>query len=51
MLLVGGSIERSGSFAIAFLMAGAMPLIALGGIWLSVRSGPVNRTSVAPIIA
>ncbi len=37
MLLVGGSIERSGSFALAFLMAGAMPLVALVGIWLGAR--------------
>ena len=34
MLLVGGTVERSGSFAIAFLLAGLMPLVSLVGIWL-----------------
>lgn len=38
VLLVGGTIEASGSFGIAFLMAGAMPVISLGGIWLSTRA-------------
>jgi hypothetical protein len=45
MLLVGGSIERSGSFALAFLMAGAMPLVALGGIWLGARREPANAAA------
>jgi hypothetical protein len=33
MLVVGGTLERSGSFGIAFVLAGAMPLVALAGIW------------------
>ncbi len=37
MLLVGGSIERSGSFSLAFLMAGLMPAISLVGIVLGTR--------------
>ncbi len=40
MLLVGGSIERSGSFSIAFLMAGVMPFVAWLGIMWATR--PVN---------
>jgi MFS transporter, ACS family, hexuronate transporter len=34
MLLVGNVVERQASFGAAFLMAGLMPLVALGGIWL-----------------
>ncbi|HZZ20061.1 MAG TPA: MFS transporter [Opitutaceae bacterium] len=41
MLLVGGSIEKSGSFSIAFLMAGAMPVIAFVGIWISTRPAAI----------
>ena len=37
MLLVGGSVEQSGSFSIAFVMAGLMPLVSLAGIWISTR--------------
>ncbi len=37
MLLVGGSIERSGSFSVAFLMAGLMPAVSLVGILLGTR--------------
>lgn len=37
MLLVGGSIERSGSFSLAFLMAGVMPAVSLVGIVLGTR--------------
>ncbi|MBE7539229.1 MAG: MFS transporter [Opitutaceae bacterium] len=37
MLLVGGSIEQSGSFSIAFLMAGVMPAVSLTGIFLGTR--------------
>jgi MFS transporter, ACS family, aldohexuronate transporter len=37
MLLVGGTVERSGGFNIAFLMAGLMPLVSLTGIWLGTR--------------
>lgn len=47
MLLVGGSIERSGGFAIAFLMAGVMPLIALGGIWFSTRGAHTGERVAA----
>lgn len=38
MLLVGNVVERQGSFGAAFLMAGVMPLIALGGIWLGTNA-------------
>lgn len=38
MLLVGGTIESSGSFSTAFVMAGAMPLIALAGIFFATRA-------------
>jgi MFS transporter, ACS family, hexuronate transporter len=34
MLLVGAVVERQGSFGLAFLMAGVMPLVTLGGVWL-----------------
>jgi len=34
MLLVGAVVERQGSFGLAFLMAGMMPLVTLGGVWL-----------------
>ncbi len=37
MLLVGGSIERSGSFSLAFLMAGLMPAVSLVGILVGTR--------------
>ncbi len=37
MLLIGGSIEKSGSFAIAFTMVGLMPLISLTGLWFGSR--------------
>jgi len=37
MLLAGGTVERSGSFNVAFLMAGLMPLVSLVGIWLGTR--------------
>ncbi|MGH9846303.1 MAG: hypothetical protein ACREEM_46990 [Blastocatellia bacterium] len=39
MLLVGGTVERSGSFNIAFLMAGLMPLVSLAGIWIGTGLG------------
>jgi len=35
MLLVGDSVDRSGGFAIAFALAGSMPLVSLAGMWLS----------------
>ena len=37
MLFVGGTVERSGSFSIAFVIAGLMPLVALLGIFISTR--------------
>lgn len=37
MLLVGGTIERSGSFSLAFLMAGLMPAISFVGILIGTR--------------
>ncbi|MGH9847368.1 MAG: MFS transporter [Blastocatellia bacterium] len=39
MLLVGGTVESSGSFALAFVMAGVMPLVALGGVFIATRTG------------
>jgi MFS transporter, ACS family, hexuronate transporter len=44
MLLVGGTVERSGSFNIAFLMAGFLPLVSLAGIWLGTRRGKASGT-------
>ncbi len=38
MLLVGGTVESSGSFALAFVMAGVMPLVALGGVFFATRA-------------
>jgi ACS family hexuronate transporter-like MFS transporter len=32
--LVGHTVEGTGSFGIAFVMAGIMPVLALGGMWL-----------------
>jgi MFS family permease len=47
MLLVGSSVERSGGFSSAFLMAGLMPLVALGGIWYG-TSAPQMRLAALP---
>ncbi|MBP8255879.1 MAG: MFS transporter [Opitutaceae bacterium] len=44
MLLVGGSIERSGSFSLAFLMAGLMPAISFIGIVLGTRTPRAKST-------
>ena len=44
MLLVGGSIERSGSFGLAFLMAGVMPLVAWLGIMWATRRGDASSS-------
>ncbi|MCI0419618.1 MAG: MFS transporter [Acidobacteria bacterium] len=41
MLLVGHAVEETRSFALAFSMAGVMPIISLGGICLS--TGPLRR--------
>lgn len=50
MLLVGGTIESSGSFALAFMMAGAMPLIALGGIYFATRDRAAKITGAAQVV-
>ena len=39
MLVVGGLVESRGSFALVFLLAGLMPLVAFGGLWLGTRPG------------
>ena len=46
--LVGNTVERSGSFGIAFLMAGIMPLFALAGMWFGAGRvpKPVSRTAL-----
>lgn len=46
MLLVGSSVERSGGFSSAFLMAGLMPLVALAGIWFSTSARQTRRASI-----
>jgi MFS transporter, ACS family, hexuronate transporter len=38
MWLVGDLVTRSGSFGIAFILAGAMPLVALAGLWTATRT-------------
>ncbi len=43
MLLVGGSIERSGSFSLAFLMAGLMPAVSLVGILIGTRPAAARK--------
>jgi ACS family hexuronate transporter-like MFS transporter len=47
MLLVGGIVEQSGSFVLAFVLAGGMPLIALGGIFFATRT----PTTLLPLLA
>jgi ACS family hexuronate transporter-like MFS transporter len=37
MWLVGDLVTRSGSFGLAFLLAGLMPLVALAGLWFATR--------------
>jgi ACS family hexuronate transporter-like MFS transporter len=37
MWLVGDLVTRSGSFGLAFLLAGVMPLVALAGLWFATR--------------
>jgi ACS family hexuronate transporter-like MFS transporter len=37
MLLVGNVVEQRGSFALAFVFAGVMPLVALGGVFFATR--------------
>jgi ACS family hexuronate transporter-like MFS transporter len=46
MLLVGAVVERQGSFGLAFLMAGGMPLVTLCGVWL----GTVARRQRAAVV-
>ncbi len=43
MWLVGDLVTRSGSFGIAFLLAGLMPLVALAGFWFAIHSPPQQR--------
>jgi MFS transporter, ACS family, aldohexuronate transporter len=38
MWLVGDLVTRQGSFGIAFLLAGLMPLIALAGLWFATHA-------------
>jgi len=38
MWLVGDLVTRNGSFGVAFLLAGAMPLVALAGLWMATRT-------------
>ncbi len=38
MWLVGDLVTRHGSFGVAFLLAGLMPLIALGGLWFATHA-------------
>jgi ACS family hexuronate transporter-like MFS transporter len=42
MLLFGNVVEQRGSFALAFIFAGAMPLIALGGVFIATRSSAAS---------
>jgi len=41
MWLVGDLVTRSGSFGTAFMLAGLMPLIALGGLWFATTRATV----------
>jgi ACS family hexuronate transporter-like MFS transporter len=45
--LVGNTVEKSGGFGVAFLMAGLLPLLALGGMWLS-AGFPKTRPRALP---
>lgn len=38
MWLVGDLVTKSGSFGIAFVLAGAMPLVAMAGLWWTTRT-------------
>jgi hypothetical protein len=42
MWLVGDLVTSSGSFGVAFVLAGAMPLVALTGLWLATYE-PLRR--------
>jgi ACS family hexuronate transporter-like MFS transporter len=44
MWLVGDLVTRSGSFTIVFVLAGLMPLVALGGLWRATKLPPVSST-------
>jgi hypothetical protein len=46
MLLVGNLVEGTGNFAIAFGLVGAMPLVALAGIWYASSSTPPLRMNL-----
>jgi MFS transporter, ACS family, hexuronate transporter len=43
MWLVGDLVTRTGSFSIAFIVAGLMPLVALGGLWMATRASSVSN--------
>jgi len=43
MWLVGDLVTRSGSFSIAFILAGIMPLVALVGLWLATKQSSVSN--------
>lgn len=47
MLLVGGTVERSGSFAMAFLLAGLMPLVSLLGVRISASGNQTGSEDAA----
>ena len=46
MLVVGNLVEETGNFAIAFGLVGAMPLVALAGIWYASSSTPPLRMNL-----
>jgi hypothetical protein len=47
MWLVGDLVTRNGSFGIAFLLAGLMPIVALAGFWFATQSAPTPITNSA----
>ncbi len=47
MLLVGGTVEQSGGFALAFIFAGVMPLIALGGVFFATQKKAASMPKLA----
>ncbi len=48
MSAVGMLSQRSGSFALPFLLLGLMPLVALAGIWIGTTPRPAADTGMAP---
>jgi ACS family hexuronate transporter-like MFS transporter len=43
MWLVGDTVLRSGGFGLAFALAGAMPIVALAGLFYATRARPTPR--------